>query len=57
VSLDFFALFSFISKEALSVAASIVVFFNQFVRLLFEGGFYSRKYGTSFFPCSFLLFK
>jgi len=39
-----FALFSFISKEAvlsLSVAASIV-FLNQFVRLLFEGGFYSR---------------
>ena len=44
--LDLFALFSCVNKEAvLSVAVSIV-FFNQFVRFLFEGGFYSRKYGS-----------
>ena len=45
VSLDLFALFSFVDKEAiLSVAASIqgrllFFFFYQFVRFLFEGGF------------------
>ena len=47
LSLELFALFSCISKETvLSDAASIVFFFHQFVRFLFEGGFYSRVAST-----------
>ena len=51
MSLDLFALFSCVNKEVvLFVVASIqgwllLFFFNQFMWLLFKGGFYSRKYG------------